>query len=145
MEGAHTSRPWLRRIIAFLSPRSAIKPLALAPVERRPFILVVGDMAGKAHGGLRQGHQTLRQRADGRAGAGVRVDDAFRIVPGAVYRAVDHIARGIDGIVVVGLQDGVALEIDLDEARGGDLIVQHPVGIDEDVVSAPGTRAVMWL
>ena len=114
------------------------EPLALAPVEGRSFILVIGDMARKSHGGLRQRHQALRQRAHGCPGAGVRVDDAFGIVPGAVHGAVDHIAGGIDRVVVIGLQDGLALEVDLDEARGGDLLIQHAVGIDQHVLV--GTR-----
>ena len=52
----------------------------------------------------------------------------------AVHGTVNHIAGRVDRIVVVGLQDGLALEIDLDEARGGDLLVQHAIGIDEDML-----------
>ena len=51
---------------------------------------------------------------------------------------MDDVAGRVDRIVVFGLQHGIAVEIDLDQARGRDLLVQHAVGIDEDVVLGLG-------
>ena len=72
------------------------------------------------------------------------VEHAFGIGPRRVDRGMDDEAGRIDRSCVV--LDDVAVEIDLDQVRGGDLLEQHAVGIEQEVIlRAPGTRAEMWV
>ena len=61
----------------------------------------------------------------------------MRIGARGVNRAVDHVAGVVHGIVVIGLQHDFALEIDLHEARGVDLVEEEAVGIDEEMLLRP--------
>src|SRR3954447_20129706 len=62
----------------------------------------------------------------------MRVEDAFDVVARRVHRAVDDEAGLVDGLI--GAPDDVAVEVDLDQARGGDLAEMQTVGIDEEMV-----------
>ena len=46
-------------------------------------------------------------------------------------------AGHVDVVAVIGLQQGLPLDIDLDEARRGDFLVQHAVRIDQILVIMP--------
>ena len=117
----------------------AHEALLLAAVERRALVVVVREVAVEAHGRLRQRHQAFRQRAHRDARPGVRVNDAHDVVARLVHRAVDDVAGRVHRVVeAVRLRDHVAGEVDLDQAGGGDLLVQHAVGVDQDVVLRPG-------
>jgi len=50
-------------------------------------------------------------------------------------RAVNDETGLVDRVVAV--LDEVAVEIDLDQARGGDLAEMQPVGVDEEVIIRP--------
>ncbi len=62
----------------------------------------------------------------------MRVQHAAHFRPRLVHRAVDDEACRIhrEGRVV----QLVALHVDLDQARGGDLVEHQPVGIDQELV-----------
>jgi hypothetical protein len=65
----------------------------------------------------------------------VGVDDAVDVRLGLVEGAVDDEARLVDAVVQlaeVRLGQDVAVVVDLDQARGGDFLVQHAVGVDEE-------------
>ena len=59
------------------------------------------------------------------------VDDAMKVGPRLVNGRVKIEARDVDVIAVVGLQQRIAVDVDLDEVRCRDLLVEHPVGVDE--------------
>jgi hypothetical protein len=69
---------------------------------------------------------------------GVGVQDAGHIVPRAVDRRVDHVARQVHAILRVGVGDDLAVEVDLDQRRGGNLLVHHPERVDEEMLLAAG-------
>jgi len=54
------------------------------------------------------------------------------VVPRHVHGTVDHKAGLVDA--VVGRLDLVALHIDLDQGRGGDLVEHHAVGIEQKMI-----------
>jgi hypothetical protein len=51
---------------------------------------------------------------------------------------MDHVARLVDAVVGVGLADDLALDVDLHQARGRDLLVKEAVEVDEQMVRAAG-------
>jgi hypothetical protein len=53
-------------------------------------------------------------------------------------RAMDHVAGCVDPVIGVRLPDDVAFEVDLDEARRRDLLVEQPVEIDQQMIVAAG-------
>jgi hypothetical protein len=57
-------------------------------------------------------------------------------VPRGVNGAVNHEARRIHG--ERRFADFLALQIDLHQAGGGDLVEEHPVGVDEELILGPG-------
>ena len=121
-----TSSPWLRRIMASLSPRSLHQPLALVDIVGDAFEIVIGDVE-KPHRRLRQRQQPAFHRRDGHAGRRVRMRHAVHVVLGHVDGAVNDEAGNVD--VVVGcVEQRVALDIHLDQAGGVDFLVEHAVG-----------------
>ena len=134
MVAPQVSRPWLRMISASCGPRSLDDALALVEVDRRALVVVVADVADEADRGLRQRQQPAFHRRHRHAGAGVGVQHAGDIRPRLVDRAVDHVARLVDAVVGVGLPDDLALDVDLHQARGGDLLVEQAVEVDQQVV-----------
>ena len=69
---------------------------------------------------------------DGHAARGMRVQHALGVVARAVNGAVNDEAGGVDGKRRV--LRFVSLLVDLDQARGRDLVEEQPVRIDEEVV-----------
>ena len=68
----------------------------------------------------------------------MRVQHALHLGPGAMDGAVDHVARYVDAVIGVRLCDDVAFEVDLDQARCRDLLVEKTIEIDQQVVFAAG-------
>jgi len=64
------------------------------------------------------------------------VQHDLRVLTTGVDRAVNDEARGID--LVRRLHHLLAVDVDLHQARGGDLVEQHPVGVEEEVVVGAG-------
>ena len=53
---------------------------------------------------------------------------------------MDHVAGLVDAVVGVGLGKDFALDVDLHQARRGDLLVQQPVEVDQQVLGARDAR-----
>jgi hypothetical protein len=49
---------------------------------------------------------------------------------------MDHVTGFVDAVVGIRLPNNRALDVDLDQARGGDLFVEHAVEIDQQMVFA---------
>ncbi len=111
--------------------------LAILGVDHHALVVVIAD-PGEAHRGLGVGQQAAFHRRHRHAGPGVGVDDAVHVGLGHVDRAVDHEAGAVDAVVEarpeLGLGQHVAVVVDLDQARGGDLLVEHAVGVDQEMV-----------
>jgi hypothetical protein len=63
------------------------------------------------------------------------VDHAGDLASRGVDGAMNHGVGAVDGVVQraeVGLGEDVAVEVELDQARGRDLLVPHPVPVDEE-------------
>ncbi len=99
--------------------------------------VVIGDPAVETHRRLRQWQQAFLQPAYRGAGPRMDVDDALDIRAGLVDRGVQVEARDIDVVAVVRLQQRMPLHVDLHQARGRDLVVQHSVGIDQIGLALP--------
>jgi hypothetical protein len=110
----------------------------LVEVDGRSFIVVIADMADEPHRGLRQRKQPARHRRYRYAGTGMGMEHAGDVRPRLVDRAVDHVTRFVDAVVGVGLPDDLALDVDLHQARRRDLLVEHAVEVDEQVILAAG-------
>jgi hypothetical protein len=110
------------------------QPLALGELDRRAFVVVVADVALEADRRLADRKQAALHRRHRHAGARVRMQDAGHVAARAVDRAVDDVAGAVHVVVAVGLPDHLAVEIDLGEARGGDLLVRETVQVDEDMM-----------
>ena len=117
-----------------MRPEVGDDALTLVEVDRRPFVVMIADVPDETDRGLRQRQEPARHRRHRHAGAGVGVQHALHFGPRLVDRAVDHVAGFVDAVVGVGLPDDVALYVDLDQARGGDLLVDHAVEVDEEMI-----------
>ena len=122
-----------------MSPRSLHQPLALVDVVGDAFEVVIGDVE-KPHRGLRQRQQPAFHRRDGHAGRRVRMRHAVHVVLGHVDGAVNDEAGDVD-VIVGGVEQRVALDIDLDQAGGVDFLVEHAVSVDQELVGRPGHPA----
>ena len=63
----------------------------------------------------------------------VEVDDALDVGPGLVDGAVQHEARLVHSEVGGALLHGLALHVDLHQARGRHLAVQHPERVQQEM------------
>src|ERR1035438_775555 len=77
---------------------------------------------------------------DRHAGRSVRMRHAVDVAPCHVNGAVNDEAGGVDAIIR-GVEQHVAVEVDLDQAGGVDFLVQHPVRVDQEVVVRAGDPA----
>ena len=111
------------------------QPLALLKVRRDAFILMVGHLVMHQHGCLGDRHQPGGLGGNGLTGLGVDVHDGMGILARHVQGAVDGEASGVGH--VGRLDDRMALDIDLDERGGGDLLEHQVVGVDEEVMLRP--------
>ena len=64
------------------------------------------------------------------------VDHEPRLLPRGMHGGVDHIARCIDPVGA--LHDDIALKVDLDKGRRGDLVEVDAEGVDQEMVLGPG-------
>ena len=87
---------------------------------------------------LRQRQKAALHRRDGHAGARMRVQYAGNVGPRFVNSAVDYVTGLVDVVVGIGLPDDVAVDVDLHQARGCDLLVEQAVEIDQEVVLGAG-------
>ena len=60
-------------------------------------------------------------------------------------RAVNHISGFVDVVVGLRFPENLTVDMDFDQARGGDLLIEKTIKIEQDDIVSPGTRAVMWL
>ena len=73
---------------------------------------------------------------DRNTSAGVGVQHAAYIVTSGMDATVNDESSGVDGVRAVAQL--VAVLIDLDQAGCGDLVKQHPIGVDEEMVFGAG-------
>ena len=128
------SSPWLRMIRHLWAPRSATSR-ALSSVVRDALEVVIADVAVEPHRpGERQ--EPAIARGNGLARHRVRVQHACRS-----WRAM-WIALWMTkpaGFTLYGVSSSIfAVHVDLDQARRGDLLEEHAVRIDEELVLGAG-------
>ena len=111
------------------------QPLALVDIVGDAFEIVIGDVE-KPHRGLRQRQQSAFHRRDGHAGRRMRMRHAIHVVLGHMNGAVNDEAGDVD-VIVRRVEQRVALDIDLDQAGSIDLLVEHAVRIDQELVGCP--------
>jgi hypothetical protein len=93
---------------------------------------MIGDVK-KSHRRLRQRKQPALHGRDRHAGRRVRMRHAVDVVAGHVNGAVNDEAGSVDAIIR-GIEQRVAVKVDLDQAGRIDFFVQHPIGVDQKVV-----------
>ena len=71
------------------------------------------------------------------------VKHAGDIRPGFVNGAVNDIAGKVDAVIGIGLGNDVALDVDFDEARCRDFLVEKAVKIDQQMLGAGNARRDM--
>jgi hypothetical protein len=109
---------------------------ALVGMSPGALIVVIGNVADHLQRILVDRQQSRLLHRHRAAGDRVGMDDAgdFRARP--VDRAGDREAAAVDR-VLRGF-DRIASAVDLDQGRGGDLLIQHAVGVDQEVILRPG-------
>ena len=108
------------------------EPRLLVVTQRGALEIVVAQAREHRDRMLGDGEQARPLRRDGDAVQRVRVQHALGVVARGVDGAVDDEARGVDGKGRV--LELLALLVDLDQARGGDLVEEHAVRIDQELV-----------
>jgi signal transduction histidine kinase len=108
----------------------------LVVAEGDAFVVVVAER-GEGDGRLlRDGQEAVLLRRHRDAGRRVDVEDAGDVAARRVDGAVDHEAGRVHRIRA--RLELLAARVDLHEARRGDLVEQHSVGVDEEAVSFAG-------
>ena len=110
----------------------AYQPRLLVVVEGRALEVVIAEAAQHGHGVLRDRQQALGLGRHRNAVQGVGVQHEPGVVTGSVDGAVDDEARRVHG--KRRLLQLVALLVDLDQAGGGDLVEEHAVGVDQEMI-----------
>jgi hypothetical protein len=110
--------------------------LALLHVEGHALVVVICHLVVDQQRVLRKRQQAFVLRRYAAAVARVQVDHAFELGPCGVDAAVDDEAGRVDD--VVGIAQQLAVLVDLDQARGGDLLEHHPVGVEQELVVGAG-------
>ncbi len=93
---------------------------------------MIGDVK-ETHAGLRDRQQSAFHRRDRHPRHSVGMRNAIDVMARHVDRAVNDEARRVHAVVGCVEQD-VAVDIDLDEARCVDLLIEQTIGIDEKLV-----------
>ena len=109
--------------------------LALIEVERDALIVVIGEPWQGDQGMLGERQEALGLGGDGDALVGVHVNHVLGVLARGVDGRVDGETRRIDEIGRV-LED-VAVKVDLHQRRGGDLLEEIAVRIDQELVLRP--------
>ncbi len=112
------------------------QPGPLLQVGRDAFVLVIGDVVARDHGGLGVRQQPLAHGRHRLAMRRMQVEHGLRILPAHVDGGVDHEAGRIDD--VGRLHHRLTLDVDLHQRRGGDLLEHQLVGVDQEVVLGAG-------
>jgi hypothetical protein len=105
-------------------------------IEGYALIVVIPQRRKNERRLLRNGEHATTLRADRHAGAGVRMEDALDVLTPGVYGAVDYESGTVDW--QRRLAHLLALLVHEDKRRGGDLLEEQTVGIDEEVMLRPG-------
>ncbi|MNS26248.1 hypothetical protein D3C72_581650 [compost metagenome] len=111
------------------------QPSLLIHVQRNPFIGVVRHLAIKLHGHLVERQQPTFQRRHRTTCPGVGVQHTTGILAGSMDGAVDDETGRVDR--VRRRFHWPALQVDLHQAGGRDLIEQQAVRVDQEVVLRP--------
>jgi hypothetical protein len=126
---ADGQRPVIAKQHDVVAAQVALKPRPLIEVERDALIVVIGEVRKNELRRLIERQQTGRRgRHRGPVGR-MQMDHAARVLADLVHRRMDGEARGIDGIR--GVPQSVAVGINLDEARCGDLLKHHAIWINQ--------------
>ena len=72
------------------------------------------------------------------------VCDAIDVMPRHMNCAMDHKSRGVN-VVVGSVEQHVAIDVDLDQTGRIDFLIEHAVGIDQEMIGLTGnaTRDVV--
>ncbi len=112
------------------------QPLALLQVGGDALVFVEGQVVAGDHAGLGVGQQPLAHGRDRLAVGRVQVNHRLGVLARHVHGRVDGEARGVDD--VGRLAHRQALDVDLHQRGGGDLLEHHLVRVDQEVVLGPG-------
>ena len=115
-----------------LAAEILLQARALVMIERDAFIVVIGEIVGDELRGLVHRQQALHAARHRGAVGRVQMKHAAGVLAHFVDRRMDGEAGRVDAVVALG--ELVAVEIDLDQARGGDLVEHQAVGIDQEMM-----------
>ena len=115
-----------------LAAEILLQARALVMIERYAFVVVIGEIVGDELRGLVHRQQALHAACHRGAVRRVQVEHAAGVLAHFVDRRMDGEAGRVDAVVALG--ELVAVEIDLDQARGRDLVEHQAVGIDQEMM-----------
>ena len=109
------------------------KARTLIEIERDAFVVVIGEAVGKLQRPLIERQQPLLLAGNGDARDRVCVQDADRVMPRGMDRAVNREACRVDA-EPHGVIDDVAVEVDRHQVGRRDFLETQAVGVDEEAV-----------
>ena len=118
-----------------LAAEVLLQARALLMVERDALIVVIGEIVGDELRGLVQWQQALAAARHRGAIRRVQMEYAAGVLAHPVDRRMDGEAGRVDAVIAPGKL--VAVEVDLDQARRGDLVEHQSVGVDQEVMVRP--------
>jgi hypothetical protein len=111
------------------------QPLAFIQIGRNALIVVIGDVVTGDHRGLRVRQQSELHRTHRLAMRGMQMHHGRGVLPRHVDRRMDREPGRVDGMAA--RSDRRAVDVDLDQARRGDLLEHHVVGVDQEMMLRP--------
>ena len=108
----------------------------LVVIERDALIVVIGEVAGDELRGLIERQQAFHATRDRGAVRRMQMHHAAGILAHFMDRGMNGEAGRVDLVIAFG--ELVAVEVDLDEARRGDLVEHQAVRIDQEVMLGAG-------
>jgi hypothetical protein len=117
---------------AFVLAEVTHDALALVEVVRDAFEVVIADPLVVAHGALVERQQAAVERRDRLARDRMGVQHGMQIPARHMDCAVNDEAGAVH--LIRRLVEDVAVEIDLDQVRGGDLLIEEAVGVDQELI-----------
>ncbi len=118
----------------FLVAKVRHQALLLAIVDGQALELVVRHLTGQLHRVLIDVQQAGGAGGNRLAGHGVGVHDAAHVVAGGVDRAVDDVAGAVHARLTDIVADQVAVQIDLEQVGGRDLVVHQAEVVDQKMI-----------
>ena len=109
------------------------KARTLIEIERDALVVVIGEAAGELQRPLIERQQALLLAGDGDARDRMRVQDADRVMPRGMDRAVTRETGRVDA-EAHGVIDDVAVEVDRHQVGRRDFFETQAVGVDEEAV-----------